>query len=90
MVDGWINDWLLLYPPQVKHLWFQQEQTREAAVVTTEALSKGELLLQLATARQWIERVITGLYIGGDDQWLPTTRASCPPFQLRHQYWCSW
>ena len=37
----WLDDWLILYPPQVKHLWFQQKQTREATVVTTEALLKG-------------------------------------------------
>ena len=45
-IDGWwLDDWLLLYPPQVKHLWFQQKQIREATVITTEALLKGGQLL---------------------------------------------
>ena len=74
VVHWWLmlDDWLLLYPLHVIHLWFQQKQMREATV-TTEALLRGGQLLAVSHCR--------GNRLKSNHWILHQTH------QL-HQYWC--
>ena len=55
-----MDDWLLLYPPQVKHLLFQQKLTSKAKAIMTEVLLKRDDCLHLATAEAIDGMAITG------------------------------
>ena len=50
-----LDDWLLLYASQVKHLWFQQKQKREATVIATVALSWDQMLAVKTGEAKWLK-----------------------------------
>ena len=79
-----LDDWLLLYASQVKHLWFQQKQKREATVIATVALSWDQMLAVKTEEAKWLKdnhwmsRLAGGtkLYWAATMQWSPPSNAS--------------
>ena len=50
--DGWMSDdWLFLYPPQVKHLWFQQKQIEAISQSVTVRPNRQRGLFTVAQCR---------------------------------------